>query len=128
MWTYLDRSLKLKENGLGDKDLASLCAQETNFGLEQLDLLAGATAADLQESVDYGVQINIVLICHCECVGRRELAWGWVRGWRRVTRRKGWVALRWDEILRSQAVRRIDTLLSARLGLHRQKIGLESKM
>lgn len=78
-WTYLDRSLKLEENGLGDEDLASLCAQETDFSLEQLDLLAGATAADLQKSVDYGVQINIMLICHCECVGRRKLAWAWLR-------------------------------------------------
>lgn len=128
VWAYLDRGLKLEENGLGDEDLTSLCAQETDFGLKQLDLLAGATATDLQKSVDYRVQINIVLICHCVCVGRQKLAWEWLRGRRRVTRRKGWDALRWDEILRSQAGRRIDTLLSAKLGLHRQKIGVESDL
>lgn len=72
--TYLDRSFELEQDGLGDEYLAGLGAQVSNFGLEQLDLLAGATATDLEEAVDYGVQINIVLICHGICVGRQGLA------------------------------------------------------
>lgn len=55
MHIYLNRSLKLEQDGLRDEDFASLGAQVSDFGLEQLDLLTGATATDLQEAVDYGV-------------------------------------------------------------------------
>lgn len=87
--TYLDRCLKLEENGLGDEDLASLGAQISNLGLEQLDLLAGAAAADLQKTVDYGVQVDIIVICHGDYVGRQGLAWWWQRGEEGWTRRRG---------------------------------------
>lgn len=87
--TYLDRCLELEQDGLGNEDLASLSAQVSNLGLEQLDLLAGAAATDLQEAVDYGVQVDIVVICHGDYVGRQGLAWWWQRGEEGWTRRRG---------------------------------------
>lgn len=70
--TYFDGSFQLEQNGLRDEDLTSFCAEVSDFGLEKLDLLARAAAADLQKTVDYGVQINIMLICHGICLGRRR--------------------------------------------------------
>lgn len=75
--TYLDGSFKLEQDRLRNEDLTSLSAQVSNFSLEKLDLLAGAAAADLQETVDYGVQIDIVLICHGVCLGRQKLPGWW---------------------------------------------------
>lgn len=71
---YLDWRLQLKKDGLRDKDLASLCAEETNLSLEELDLLAGAATTDFEESVDYGVQIDFAVICHGGCKERQKLA------------------------------------------------------
>lgn len=71
---YLDRRLQLKEDGLRNKDLASLCAEEPNLGLEELDLFAGAATTDFEEAVDYGVQIDFAVICHGGCKGRQKLA------------------------------------------------------
>lgn len=62
--TYLDGSLELEEDGLGDEDLTSLGAQIADLGLKQLDLLAGAAAPDLEEAVDDGVEVNLVLVRH----------------------------------------------------------------
>lgn len=100
--TYLDGSFELEQNRLRNKDLTSLSAQVPDLSLEQLDLLSWTTATDLQEAVDYGVQINVVLICHGACVGRQKLPeWWWEEeeGW---TRRRGWDALGRDRVLRSQ--------------------------
>lgn len=63
---YLDGSLELEEDGLGDENLTSLGAEVANLRLEELDLLSGAAASDLEESIDYRVEIDIVLVGHCE--------------------------------------------------------------
>jgi len=63
---YLDRSLKLEQDGLRDEDLAGLGAQITNLGFQQLNLLAGPAAPHLQEAVDYRVEVDVVLIRHCK--------------------------------------------------------------
>ena len=62
---YLNRGLQLEEDGLRNENLASLSAEITDLSLQQLDLLAWAAATDLKEAVDYGVQINFVLVRHC---------------------------------------------------------------
>jgi hypothetical protein len=63
--SYLDGSFELEQNGLGDEDLAGLGAEVPDLGLEQLDLLAWAAAPHLQEAVDYRVEIDVVLVRHC---------------------------------------------------------------
>lgn len=67
--THLDGSLEFEENGLGDEDLAGLGAEEADLSLEELDLLARAAAPDLEEAVDYGVEVDLMLVCH-----RKELS------------------------------------------------------
>ena len=52
---YLDGSLELQQDGLADEDLTGLGAQEPDFGLQKLHLLAGSAATDLEEAVDDGV-------------------------------------------------------------------------
>jgi len=64
--TDLDRSLKLKEDGLGNENLASSGAEVTDLGLEKLDLLARSATADLEQSVDDGVEIDVLLVRHYE--------------------------------------------------------------
>lgn len=61
---YLDRSLELKQYGLRDENLTSLGAEVANLGLEQLHLLAGTASSDLEEPVDYGIKIDLVLVFH----------------------------------------------------------------
>jgi hypothetical protein len=61
---YLDGSLKLKKDRLGNENLATLSAKVANLSLEELDLLAGAAAADFEEAVYDGVEIDIVLVGH----------------------------------------------------------------
>lgn len=51
--SYLDRSLQLEQDGLGDEDFAGLGAEVADLGLKKLDLLAGAAAPHLQQAVDY---------------------------------------------------------------------------
>jgi hypothetical protein len=63
---YLDGSLKLEENGLGNENLASSGAEVTDLGLEKLDLLARSATADLEQSVDDGVEIDVLLVRHYE--------------------------------------------------------------
>jgi hypothetical protein len=46
--TYLDRSLKLEEDGLRNEDLTSLGAKVTDLGLKELDLLAGSATSHLK--------------------------------------------------------------------------------
>lgn len=62
--SYLDGCLKLKKDRLGNENLATLSAKVANLSLEELDLLAGAAAADLEEAVYDGVEIDIVLVSH----------------------------------------------------------------
>jgi len=64
--SHLDGSFKLEQDRLGDENLAGLGAEKADLGLEELDLLARAAAPHLQEAVDYGVEINFVLVRHCE--------------------------------------------------------------
>jgi hypothetical protein len=52
---------------LGDEDLTGLGAQITDLCLQQLNLLAGPASSDLQQSVDDGVEVNVVLVRHCFC-------------------------------------------------------------
>ena len=61
----LDGRLQLQQDGLGDKDLASLGAQVADLGLEKLDLLARPAAPHLQETVDHRVEVDFMLVCHC---------------------------------------------------------------
>jgi hypothetical protein len=59
--TNLDGRLKLQQDGLTDKYFSRLGAQPTNLLLEQLDLLAGTTSADFQQSFYDGLEVHIVV-------------------------------------------------------------------
>lgn len=61
---YLDGGLQLEQDGLGDKDLASFGTQVSNLGFEQLDLLSWAAATHLEQAVDYGIEVDLVLVSH----------------------------------------------------------------
>lgn len=64
MYAYLDRSLELEENGLRDEDLTRLGAEVADLSLKELDLLSGTAAANLEEAVNDGVEIDVVLVRH----------------------------------------------------------------
>jgi len=70
----LDRSLKLEKDGLRDENLAGLCAQITDLGFQELNLFARSAASNLQQSIDDGIEIYIVLVRHgfCPLVGKKE--------------------------------------------------------
>jgi len=61
---YLDRRLKLKENGLRDENFTGFGAKVADLSLEKLNLLAGTAAANLEETVYDRVEIDIVLVRH----------------------------------------------------------------
>lgn len=61
---YLNRSLQLKEDGLRDENLTGLGAQEANLTLEELDLLSGPAASNLEQPVNYRIEIDLMLVCH----------------------------------------------------------------
>lgn len=67
--TYLDWSLKLKQNRLRDENLTRLSAQVPNLLLQQLHLLPRPGTAHLEQSVYDGVEIDILLASH----GRKSL-------------------------------------------------------
>lgn len=62
--TYLNRSLQLKEDGLRNENLTGLGAQEANLALEELDLLSRPAASDLEQPVNYRIEIDLMLVCH----------------------------------------------------------------
>lgn len=62
--TYLDGRFQLEEDGLGDEDLARLRAEEPNLGLEELHLLPGATTPDLEQAIDYRIEVDLMLVGH----------------------------------------------------------------
>lgn len=62
--TDLDRSLEFEENRLGDEDLTSLGTEVPDLGFQELDLFSRTAASHLQQPVDDGVQVDIVLISH----------------------------------------------------------------
>lgn len=64
--SYLDRGLKFEEDGLRNENLASSGAEVADLGFEKLDLLAGSATADLEQSVDDRVEIDVLLIRHYE--------------------------------------------------------------
>mgnify|MGYP004502128587 CR=1 FL=1 len=66
MSTDLDRCLELEENGLRDEDLSRLGAQVADLGLEQLNLLAGPAAPDLEKAVYDRVEIYLVFCHSCD--------------------------------------------------------------
>jgi len=68
----LNGSLKLEQDGLRNENLAGLSAEETDLRLEELDLLAGAAAADLEQPVDYRVEVDFMLVCHCGELSRQR--------------------------------------------------------
>ena len=68
--SYLDGCLEVKNDRLGNENLATLSAKVANLSLEELDLLAGAAAADFEETVYDGIEVDIVLVGHfwrCFC-------------------------------------------------------------
>ena len=79
---YLDGSLKLEEDGLGNENLAGSGAEVADLGLEKLDLLAGSATTDFEQSVDDGVEIDVLLIRHYEKLYKKE-----ERGKLKVSRR-----------------------------------------
>ena len=79
---YLDGGLKLEEDRLGNENLAGSGAEVADLGLEKLDLLAGSATADLEQSVDDGVEIDVLLIRHYEKLYKKE-----ERGKLKVSRR-----------------------------------------
>ena len=72
--SYLDRSLELEQDGLRDEDLASLSAEIANLCLQKLDLLARAAAPHLEETIDYRVEIDFMLVRHCKLLSGRVMA------------------------------------------------------
>jgi hypothetical protein len=94
--TNLDGSLELEQNGLGNEDLASLRAEKTNFRFQELDLLARAAAADLEQAIDYRVEIDLMLIGHfsTEALAREDgpLKRGETRDRERWLRELSWCA------------------------------------
>lgn len=76
--TDLDGRFEFKKDGLRDEDLPGLGAKETDLRLEKLNLLSRTAASHFQQSVDDGIQIDIVLISHgvraacCENELKRE--------------------------------------------------------
>lgn len=62
----LYRSLELEQDGLGNENLAGLGAEIANLRLQELNLLARPAAAHLEQSVDDGVQVHLLLVRHGE--------------------------------------------------------------
>lgn len=62
--SYLDGSLELEEDGLRNENLASLSAEEANLSLEKLDLLSRPATSDLEQPVNYRIEIDLVLVSH----------------------------------------------------------------
>lgn len=78
---YLDRSFKLEKNGLRNEDLARLRAEVSDFRLEKLNLLSGTAASDFEETVDYRIEIDLVLVGHRGEFSRAgEMAHGYGEG------------------------------------------------
>jgi len=63
---YLNWSFQLKQNRLRDEYFTSLGAKIADLGLEKLDLLPRTAAPHLQEAVNYRVEVDFVLIGHCQ--------------------------------------------------------------
>lgn len=61
----LNWCLELKEDWLGDEDLARLGAKVTDLSLQQLDLLSWSRASHFQQAIDNGIEVHIVLVRHC---------------------------------------------------------------
>ena len=62
--TYLDRGFQLEQYGLGNEDLARLGAEKTNLGFQQLHLFARSAPSHLQQPIDDGIEIDIILVRH----------------------------------------------------------------
>lgn len=79
----LDGGLKLKENGLTDKDLTGLLAEETDLLLSELDVCVSLLALDgSQETLDDVVDIkllghSVLLLCRLDWVFVCEGERGW---------------------------------------------------
>jgi hypothetical protein len=83
METYLDGSLQLEQDGLGDEDLASFGAQVSDLGFEQLDLLSRTAASHLEQAVDYRIEVDLVLVSHSRGIPWRGIARRYRGGGRR---------------------------------------------
>jgi hypothetical protein len=66
-YAYLDRRLKLEEDWLRDEDFSRLGAEIADFCFQELHLLARSAASDLQQSVDDGIEVYIILVRHGFC-------------------------------------------------------------
>ena len=62
--THLDWSLQLKQYWLRNEDLSRFRAKIANLCFQQLYLFAGSASSHLQQAVDDGVQIYLVLVGH----------------------------------------------------------------
>lgn len=61
---YLDWCFQLQQDRLRYENLASLGAQVSDLTLQQLHLFTRSTTANLQQTVDYGVQVHLILVGH----------------------------------------------------------------
>ncbi len=64
--THLDRSLELQKYRLGNEDLTGLGAEIADFSLEELNLLTGPAASDFEQTIDYRIKIDLMLVCHLD--------------------------------------------------------------
>lgn len=62
--THLDWSLQLKQYWLRNEDLSRFRAKIANLCFQQLYLFAWSASSHLQQAVDDGVQIYLVLVGH----------------------------------------------------------------
>lgn len=61
---HLDWRLQLQQYGLRDENLSRFGTQETDFRFQQLYLLPWPASPHLQESVNDGVEVHVILIRH----------------------------------------------------------------
>lgn len=71
----LNWGLELEQYWLRDEDFASFGTEIADLGFQKLNLLARSTAPDLQEPINYGVKVYIILIRHLLLPTMREEGW-----------------------------------------------------
>ena len=64
-YSDLDWCFEFEKNRLRNEDLSSFCTEIPNLGFEQLNLFPWSTSSHLEQSINYRVQIHLILISHC---------------------------------------------------------------